>query len=432
MLAALNRKHIAMTGRLGSGPALGPQEPADMPAYKYEALSNSGRQAGGLIEADNPRAARAAVRAQGLTPLSIEMVQQHGAQEGSRFTRRVFGATALAVWTRQLAGLVGSGLPIERALTALADESEDHRQRELISQLKAEVNAGAAFARALATAPREFDEVYRGVVAAGEQSGALGQVLEKLADDLEERQDLKAKLVGAMAYPAIVSLISVFIVIFLVTYVVPQIATVFTSSKRTLPALTVMMLAISDFVRAWGWAMLAALAAGGLLLRQALKAQAFRLRFDAALLGLPLVGRLARGYNAARFAGTLAMLAGAGVPILKALQAAAETLSNRAMQADALDALVQVREGAPLGSALAGKKRFPGILAMFARLGEQTGQLPEMLGRAARQLSVEVQRRSMAAATLLEPLLIVAMGAIVLLIVLAVLLPIIQLNTWVK
>jgi general secretion pathway protein F len=163
-----------------------------------------------------------------------------------------------------------------------------------------------------------------------------------------------------------------------------------------------------------------------------LRNEGFRERFDAGWLGLPLVGRLSRGYNAARFAGTLAMLAGAGVPILKALQAAAETLSNRAMQADALDALVQVREGAPLGSALAGKKRFPGILAMFARLGEQTGQLPEMLGRAARQLGVEVQRRSMAAATLLEPLLIVAMGAIVLLIVLAVLLPIIQLNTWVK
>ena len=403
-----------------------------MPAYKYEALTDAGRQSSGLIEADNPRAARAAVRALGLTPLSIDTVQQHGAQEGSRFTRRVFGPTALAVWTRQLAGLVGSGLPIERALTALADESEDTRQRELISQLKAEVNAGSAFARALASAPREFDDVYRGVVAAGEQSGALGQVLEKLADDLEERQDLKAKLVGAMAYPAIVSFISVLIVIFLVTYVVPQIATVFTSSKRTLPALTIAMLAISDFVRSWGWAMLAALVAGGVMLKLALRAPAFRLRFDAGVLGLPLVGRLARGYNAARFAGTLAMLAGAGVPILKALQAAAETLSNRAMQADALDALVQVREGAPLGSALAGKKRFPGILAMFARLGEQTGQLPEMLGRAARQLGVEVQRRAMSTATLLEPLLIVAMGAVVLLIVLAVLLPIIQLNTWVK
>lgn len=403
-----------------------------MPAYKYEALTDAGRQSSGLIEADNPRAARAAVRAQGLTPLSIEPVQQHGAQESSRFTRRVFSTTALAVWTRQLAGLVGSGLPIERALTALADESEDGRQRELISQLKAEVNAGSAFARALATAPREFDDVYRGVVAAGEQSGALGQVLEKLADDLEASEDLKGKLIGAMAYPAIISAISVLIVIFLVTYVVPQIATVFTSSKRALPALTVAMLAISDFVRTWGWALLAATVGGALLLRQALKAPAFRLRFDAALLGVPLIGRLARGYNAARFAGTLAMLASAGVPILKALQAAAETLSNRAMQADALDALVQVREGAPLGSALAGKKRFPGILAMFARLGEQTGQLPEMLGRAARQLSVEVTRRSMAAATLLEPLLIVAMGAIVLLIVLAVLLPIIQLNTWVK
>jgi general secretion pathway protein F len=403
-----------------------------VPAYKYEALAESGRQTTGLIEADNPRVARAMVRGQGLTPLSIEVVQQHGTQEGSRFTRRVFSSTALSVWTRQLAGLVGSSLPIERALTALADECEDAKQRELISQLKAEVNAGSTFARALAMAPREFDDVYRGVVAAGEQSGALGQVLERLADDLESSEDLKGKLVGAMAYPAIVSLISVFIVIFLVTYVVPQIATVFTSSKRSLPALTVAMLAFSDFVRAWGWAMLGGLVVGALVLRQALKAPAFRLRFDAGILGLPLVGRLARGYNAARFAGTLAMLAGAGVPILKALQAAAETLSNRAMQADALDALVQVREGASLGSALAGKKRFPGILAMFARLGEQTGQLPEMLVRAARQLSVEVQRRSMAAATLLEPLLIVAMGAVVLLIVLAVLLPIIQLNTWVK
>jgi general secretion pathway protein F len=163
-----------------------------------------------------------------------------------------------------------------------------------------------------------------------------------------------------------------------------------------------------------------------------LRGAAFRERFDAATLKLPLVGRLSRGYNAARFAGTLAMLAGAGVPILKALQAAAETLSNRAMRADALDALVRVREGAPLASALAGKKRFPGLLSMFARLGEQTGQLPEMLDRAAKQLSAEVQRRALQMATILEPLLIVAMGGVVMLIVLAVLLPIIQLNTWVK
>ncbi len=403
-----------------------------MPAYKYEALSAAGQASSGMIEADNPRAARALLRAQGLVPLSMLAVQQHGQESDSRFKRRVFSATALAVWTRQLAGLVGSGLPIERALTALADESEDSRIAELLSQLKAEVNAGSTFASALGSAPREFDAVFRGVIAAGEQSGALGQVLERLADDLEERRDLAAKLIGAMAYPAIVSLIALLIVIFLVTYVVPQIATVFTSSKRALPFLTVSMLAISAFVLEWGWLMLLAVIGAASTLSWALRREAFRQRFDAAFLKLPLLGRLARGYNAARFAGTLAMLAGAGVPILKALQAAAETLSNRAMRADALDALVQVREGAPLGAALAGKKRFPGLLAMFARLGEQTGQLPQMLERAARQLSVEVQRRAMAAATLLEPLLIVAMGAVVLLIVLAVLLPIIQLNTWVK
>jgi len=404
-----------------------------MPAYKYEALNAAGGALTGLIEADNPRAARAQLRAKELVPMHVTPVQHaNEAARAGMFERRTFNATMLSVWTRQLAGLVSAGLPIERALTALADESDDQRQRELVAQLKSEVNGGASFASALATAPREFDNVYRAVVAAGEQSGALGLVLERLADDLEERQNLRAKLIGAMAYPAIVSLIAIIIVVFLVTYVVPQVATVFTSSKRALPMLTVAMLGLSAFVRQWGWLVLLLLVGGVSLLRWMLRVDAFRERFDAASLTLPLVGRLARGYNASRFAGTLAMLAGAGVPILKSLQAAAETLSNRAMRADALDALAQVREGAPLGAALAGKKRFPGILAMFARLGEQTGKLPQMLERAARQLSTEVQRRALTAATLLEPLLIVAMGIVVLLIVLAVLLPIIQLNTWVK
>jgi general secretion pathway protein F len=404
-----------------------------LPAYRFEALDAAGKSQTGLVEADNTRAARSQLRAQALVPLAVTQVAT-GASEstGFSFTRKVFNATALAVWTRQLAGLVGSGLPLERALTALADEAEDPRQRELVAHLRSEVNAGAPFARALASAPREFDDVYRGVVAAGEQSGALGLVLERLADDLEARQELKGRLVGATLYPAIVSAIAVVIVIFLVTYVVPQVASVFTSTKRSLPLLTIGMMAVSDFLRGWGWLLVLVIAGGAGLLAVMLRNPAFRERFDAGFLNLPLVGRLARGYNAARFAGTLAMLAGAGVPILKALQAAAETLSNRAMRADALDALVQVREGAPLASALAGKKRFPGILAMFSRLGEQTGQLPTMLERAAKQLSAEVQRRAMQMATILEPLLIVGMGGVVMLIVLAVLLPIIQLNSFVK
>jgi general secretion pathway protein F len=404
-----------------------------VPAYKFEALDADGRSKTGLLEADNAKAARAQLRAQALVPLDVSLVAQAANDAiASRFARRVFSSTTLSVFTRQMAGLVGAGLPLERSLTALIEDSEDPRQRELIAHLRSEVNGGSTFARALATAPREFDDVYRAVVAAGEQSGALGGVLERLADDLEAQQALKAKLIGATLYPIIVSLIAVLIVAFLVTYVVPQVASVFEGSKRALPFLTVAMLAVSGFLRSWGWLVLLALAAGLFTLAMSLRNEAFRERFDAFWLTLPLIGRLARGYNAARFAGTLAMLAGAGVPILKALQAAAETLSNRAMRGDAMAALTQVREGAPLANAMAAKKRFPGILAMFARLGEQTGTLPKMLQRAADQLGNEVQRRALALATILEPLLIVGMGGVVMVIVLAVLLPIIQLQSWVK
>lgn len=404
-----------------------------MPAFRFEALDAAGHSKTGLVDADNARAARAQLRQQHLVPLQVKQVDVQATMGGGQVGRRkAFSSTALAVWTRQLAGLVTSSLPLERALTALADESEDQRQRELIAHLRSEVNAGSSFAKALGSAPREFDDVYRAVVAAGEQSGQLGMVLEKLADDLEERQALRSKLIGAALYPAIVSLVAIVIVTFLVTYVVPQVAQVFAGGKHKLPFLTEMMLAISAFVRGWGWLVALLLAGGITTLMYARRNEAFRKGFDARWLDLPIIGRLARGYNAARFAGTLAMLAGAGVPILKALQAAAETLNNRAMRADAMEALVQVREGAPLASAIGAKKRFPGLLPMFARLGEQTGRLPEMLQRAATQQSTEVQRRAMALATILEPLLIVVMGLVVMVIVLAVLLPIIQMNTWVK
>ncbi|WP_312843284.1 type II secretion system inner membrane protein GspF [Diaphorobacter nitroreducens] len=409
-----------------------------MPAYSFEALDAQGHVRRGTLEADSPKAARSLLRAQALVPLDVEALAA-GAAPGTPptlaqrlFTRPVFNATGLGVWTRQLAGLVGSGLPLERALTALAEEADDERQRHLLATLRAEVNAGSTFARALAQHPREFSDIYCAVIGAGESSGGLAEVLDSLADDLEQRQALRAKLIGAALYPAIVTVIAIVIVLFLVGYVVPQVASVFAGTKRALPFLTVAMLALSDVVRNYGWALLGGLVLLALGTRAALAQPRLREKFDAAWLRLPLVGKLARGYNAARFAGTLAMLAGAGVPILKALQAAAETLNNRALRADALDALVLVREGAPLASALAQKKRFPGLVAMFARLGEQTGQLPTMLQRAATQLGTEVQRRAMQLATVLEPLLIVAMGGIVMLIVLAVLMPIIQLNQFVK
>lgn len=404
-----------------------------MPAYSFEALDSQGQTRRGVLEADSARTARSQLRAQELVPLKVEPVEQKGTGLNTIiWESRVFSATQLAVWTRQLAGLVSAGLTLERALSALADEADTPRQRNLVSALRAEVNAGSPFAKALGQHPREFSAIYVAVIAAGEQSGHLGQVLEHLADDLQAQHNLSSKLISASLYPAIVCSVAMVIVLLLLTYVVPQVAQVFSSNQQQLPWLTRAMLALSSFVQAtWAWACVL-LIAGGLGLRALLQQPATRQRFDAAWLRLPLMGRLAQGYNAARFASTLAMLANAGVPILKALQAAADTLSNHAMRRDAQDALVLVREGAPLASALAQHPRFPRLLVMFSRLGEQTGTLPQMLARAATQLSEEVQRRALQLATVLEPLLIVAMGVVVMLIVMAVMLPILQLNQWVR
>ena len=404
-----------------------------MPAYSFEALDPQGQTRRGVLEADTARHARSQLRAQDWVPLKIDL--QQAAKTGLQtviWESKVFGNDALAVWTRQLAGLVGAGLPLERALSTLSQEAETPRQRDLVSALREEVNAGATFAKALAQYPREFSAIYLAVIAAGEQSGHLDMVLESLAEDLQTQQALRNKLLAATLYPAIVSVVALLIVFFLLTYVVPQVAQVFSSNQQALPWLTTFMLGLSALVQAlWLWVLLLVVVVTWVL-RLALRQSDFRQRFDAAWLQLPLIGRLSRGYNAARFASTLAMLAAAGVPILKALQAAYDTLSNAAMRRDAQEAYAMVREGAPLASALAQHARFPRLLVMFARLGEQTGTLPTMLQRTAQQLGEEVQRRAMQLATILEPLLIVVMGAVVMLIVLAVMLPIIQLNQWVR
>jgi general secretion pathway protein F len=405
-----------------------------MPAYSYAALNAQGRTEQGVVEADSERAARSLLRTQALVPIKVLPVAAPKTRPGDivLWSARVFSRTDLVVWTRQLASLVAAGLPLERALTALSEEAATPAQRDLVAQLRAEVNAGAPLAQALAMHPREFDELFVAVMGSGEQSGRLGQVLGQLANDLEAAHTMRSKLLAASLYPAIVSAVALLIVLFLLAYVVPQVAEVFTSTQRSLPWLTVAMLAISQWVQAlWLWLLLLSVA-GAVVLRVALRQPLFRQQFDNAWLRLPLVGRLSLGYNAARFASTLALLVGAGVPMLKALQTAAQTLSNMALRDDAMQAIELVREGAPLASALAQHKRLPSLLPMFARLGEQTGQLPQMLQHAADHLGSEVQRRALQLATVLEPLLIVVMGLVVMLIVLAVMLPIIQLNQFVR
>ncbi|MEN9398776.1 MAG: hypothetical protein RLZ81_3306, partial [Pseudomonadota bacterium] len=309
-----------------------------MPAYTFEAIDSQGETRKGVMEAETAKAARGLLRDQALVPILVEPVSSGSpgaaSNQGSGlgtvlFAGRIFNATELAIWTRQMAGLVSSGLPLERALTSLTDEAEDERQRNLVAALRAEVNGGTPFAKALAQHPREFSPIYTAVIGAGEQSGNLGLVLERLADDLEEQQALKAKLIGAALYPGIVTVVAIVIVVFLVSYVVPQVANVFAGSKRALPLLTTLMLGLSAAVRNHVWLILLAIIMGAVGARLAWANANFRMKFDAGWLRLPVLGKLARGYNAARFASTLAMLAAAGVPILKALQAAADTLSNR-------------------------------------------------------------------------------------------------------
>ncbi len=408
-----------------------------MPAYAYEAVDAQGRAHRGSMEADSPRAARSQLRQRGLVPMRVDPVEAAAAPQRLsasgpwprlRWRSRAFGPTELAVLTRQLAGLVRSGLALERSLSVLADDADTPHQQAVLAGLRAEVNAGASLAKALGQFPREFPETFRAVIAAGEQGGALDEVLERLAQDLESALNLRSKLVGAALYPLIVSLITLAIVVFLLASVVPQVAEVFTGHKRALPALTSVMLWLSAQVRGSGLWLLGLLAVLAVGLRLALQRPAVRLRFDAAWLRLPVLGRLSRSYHAARFGATLALLTSAGVPMLKALQSAAQTLGNAALRADASQALELVREGAPLASALARTRRFPPLLVTFIRLGEQTGDLPGMLAHAAEQLGEDVQRRALRLATVLEPLLIVGMGGVVMLIVLAVLLPIIELN----
>jgi general secretion pathway protein F len=450
-----------------------------MPAFSFEAVTQAGEMRTGVLDAESARSVRTMLRAQSLVPLSVQMVKggfrgkipasadgaslfstadvgmnSPGGTRGTRgssgasgfapslFNRsvsslslapssRVFSSAALMIWTRQLASLVGSGLPLERALTALIDEAASPKQRNLVASLRAEVNAGATLGKALKDYPGEFPELFIAVISSGEQTGRLADVLERLAGDLERAQSLKNKLLAAVLYPAIVSVVAFAIVMFLLAYVVPQVANVFAGSHHALPLITTIMLAISGLIRThWPW-MLSLLIVTTFSFQYALGQERFKLKFDTLWLRLPLLGKLSLGYNSARFASTLALLSGAGVPILKSLETAAQTLSNTALRVDALQALVLVREGAPLASALAQNARLPSMLCMFARLGEQTGQLPQMLDKAAHHLGSEVERRALNLATVLEPLLIVAMGVVVLMIVLAVMLPIIQLNQWV-
>ncbi|CAJ0818842.1 Type II secretion system protein F [Ralstonia wenshanensis] len=399
-----------------------------MPAFRYEAADATGKTDKGVIEADSARQARTLLRARGLTPLLVDALgAQSTKRGGSSFGKRL-SAQENALVTRQLASLLVAGLPLDEALAALADQAERAYVGELLAAIRAEVVGGSSLSVALAQHPKDFPDIYRALVSAGEHSGNLGLVLSRLADYIESRNALTSKIKLAFTYPAIVTVVAFAIVIFLLSYVVPQVVSVFANTKQKLPTLTIIMLWLSDFVRNWGWLAAIVLVVIGALIRNLLKQPALRLSWHKWLLTAPLFGKLVRGYNTARFASTLAILTSAGVPILRGLQAAGETLNNVALKTNVEDASTRVREGTSLARALAAQNQFPPVLVHLIRSGEATGNLPAMLERAAQGEAQELERRTLFLTGLLEPALILTMGVVVLLIVLAVLMPIIEIN----
>ena len=368
-----------------------------MPAFRYEAVDPVGATRKGVVNADSARAARGDLRAQGLVPIAVDAISTQIDAAGAT-KRRGFGdhlsTNELALFTRQLASLLEAALPLEQAFSALLEQAERPYLRDLIASIRSEIMGGSSLSDALGRHPRDFADIYRALVASGEQIGQLARVLSRLADYIERRNALVQKVKLAFTYPAIVTVVAFAIVIFLLTYVVPQIVSVFANTKQKLPFLTVMMLAISDFVRNYGWIVAVIAIAAFFAWRSALKNPAVKMRWHTWLLTAPLYGKFERSLNTARFASTLAITTGSGVPILRALQTSRDTLSNVAMREQVEDATASVREGVGLARALSAHKHFPPMLVHMIRAGEVTGELPAMLERASNAQEADLERRA--------------------------------------
>lgn len=404
-----------------------------MSAFNYEALAADGRVRRGVLESDSARQARAQLREKGLTPLAVEAIAEQGTHRiTGTLGRRGLSTAALALVTRQLATLLGAGLTIEQTLNALIEQAETQRERQLLAAVRGDVLAGQSLARSLARHPSTFPELYRTLVDAGERAGRLPDVLLRLADYTEDSAALRGKVLLAFVYPALVTLVAVAVVSGLLVFVVPQVVRVFENGHQTLPFLTRALIAVSTFVRGWGAYALAALVGAALLVRAALRAPATRTRWHRFLLRVPLVGTLHRSLNTARLASTLAILVASRVPLRTALRAGEGTVSNLPMRAALAVAGQRVEQGSTLARALGASQLFPPLMVHMIASGEASGKLAEMLERTATQQSRDLERRVGVLMSLLEPLLILAMGAVVLVIVLAILQPIFELNTIVR
>jgi len=399
-----------------------------MTAYRWEAVDAQGRLRHGQVDAASPRAARDTLRAQGLTPTAVD----EGVQRNDGFASVRLPAEQVALLTRQLATLAQSGMPLDQALAAVAEQADDARAARVIAALRSHIAGGEALPAAMARFPRTFGSLYRGLVAAGSETGRLPEVLTRLSDYLEARAALRQKFATALIYPTLVTIIALAVIVVLLTYVVPQVVAVYQQSRQTLPWLTTALIATSNFFRATGWLWIGAIVAAIVVFFAADRRPAFRTRWHAWALRLPGVGRLLRSLDTARFASTLAILVGSGTPLLRSLDAAADVMRMVPLKRAAHAASVLVREGVSVSRALKEQKVFPPVLIHLVANGEHSGALAPMLERAAGELEREAERRLTWVTALIQPVLIVTMGAIVLVLVLAVMLPIVSMNQLVR
>jgi general secretion pathway protein F len=401
-----------------------------MAAFEYQALSASGKREKGVLEADTPKQVRQLLRDKGLTPLDVRPVIQKSERSQRQFRLGSGVKMAdLALATRQLATLVESALPLEEALKAVAEQVEQPKLQSMLMAIRARVVEGHTLADALAEFPQTFDTLFRSMVAAGEKSGHLAPVLSRLADYQEKQQATRARVKLALLYPSVLVVIALAVVSGLLVYVVPKIVAQFTSLGGELPALTRGMLALSDFLIHKGWLVLLVTGAAYWLWKQWLRRPDNRRRLHLWLLRLPIVGKVIRGLNSARLARTLAITTSSGVPLLDGLTISAKVLTNLVLQDAVKQAAVRVREGASLHRALAETGQFPPIMLHMIASGERSGELETMLARIAESQEREFETVISVALGLMEPLVIVFMGAVVLMIVLAILLPIFQMNS---
>ncbi|MEP2652944.1 MAG: type II secretion system inner membrane protein GspF [Paraglaciecola sp.] len=405
-----------------------------MAAYAYQAMETSGKTKNGVLEGDNPRQVRQLLREQGLIPMQVDQVaeKERKSQQGFSLFKNTISASDLSLLTRQLSTLVESALPIEEALLAVAEQCEKPRQKNMMMAVRSKVVEGHTLADAMAEFPHVFDDLFRAMVAAGEKSGHLDTVLNRLADYTEKRQQTKSQITQAMVYPCIMLFFAFAIVLLLLTQVVPKIVGQFQHMGQDLPTITQALISVSDFLQAYGIFVFIALVLIIVIINRVLQQPTMKMRYHKSILAMPMLGKISKGLNTARFARTLSILSSSAVPLLESMRIAGDVLENLHIKEAIKAAAVHVKEGSSLRASLEQTKMFPPMMMHMIASGERSGELQQMLGRAADNQDRQFESLVSVSLKVFEPILIVTMAVVVLLIVVAILQPIMALNSMVN